>query len=89
MSVLDPATPWPYLLYTLAGAGFVAFALPRAMNGMPPVAQDIYRLNPYARPLAALVYWVLWPLLASILALAGIVSLALRIMDLFDDKDGE
>lgn len=83
--VLDPTTPYPWLLYILAGAGVVAFALPRSINRSEPVVRDIYNAHAPARALCAVVYWALWPVVASLLVLEVAARIALWLIDLFDD----
>lgn len=87
LGVLDPTTPYPYLLYTLAGAGVVAYALPKSVEGLEPAVRDIYNAHPPARALCALVYWALWPLFAVLLLIAAVVGVAMWVIDLFEDED--
>jgi hypothetical protein len=91
VSVLDPATPWPYLLYSLAGAGVVAHVMPSSLNRLPAAERDAYRAHPGMRALAAIVMWAIWPLLAFFVALEGLARIVLWVVDLFDhdDEDGE
>lgn len=89
MNVLDPATPFPYLLYTLAGAGIVAYALPRSINALDQAHRDAYLAHAPARAVAALVFWAIWPLLALLLGVEAIATVVLWVIDLFDDEGGE
>lgn len=83
MSVLDPTTPWPWLLYVLAGAGVVAFALPRAMQALGQAGRDAFRAYPSIQVVAALVFWAIWPLLALLLLLEGAATAILWVSNRF------
>lgn len=85
IGVLDPATPYPYLLYTLAGAGIVAYLVPKSVATLPPVLQSAYYANPFARILAAVVYWLLWPFMALMLVVALVCQVAIWVLDLLED----
>lgn len=83
MSVLDPNTPWPYLLYVLAGAGVVAWVVPRTVKLLEGAEREAYNAQPQARMLVALTFWVFWPLVAALLLLTTILATGLRIYDFF------
>jgi len=81
VSVLDPTTPYPYLLYTLFGAGVVAYFLPKALEDAPQLLRDTFNARPALYPIAAIVLWTIWPLIFGLFLLALLAGLALRILD--------
>jgi hypothetical protein len=89
VNVLDPATPFPYLLYSLAGAGVVAYVLPQSLERLSQLERDLYAAHPPLKAFAALVMWAIWPLLAFFVALEAIARVALWFIDLFDSDDSD
>lgn len=66
MSVLDPSTPYPWLLYTLAGAAVATRAVPVALDDMTQLQRDLFRAHPAALAVLALICWTLWPLILAV-----------------------
>jgi hypothetical protein len=69
VSVLDPATPWPWLLYALAGAGLAAYVVPEVLNSRHVTAavRETFRAHPPAMAFMYVVMWAIWPFLAAIM----------------------
>lgn len=87
MSVLDPATPWPWLLYALAGAGLAAYAVPEVLNkGVPAVQRDAVRAHPPIHAVLYLIVWAVWPLLAAVMLVSGAQRVWWRIEDWRDER---
>jgi hypothetical protein len=80
--ILDPAGPWVWLLYTLAGAGFIAAVLPWMVKMNPPIVRDIYAANPGFRALVAIVLWAIWPVLVGSLLIGLIWGGTMWVWDL-------
>jgi hypothetical protein len=63
MTVFDPEGPWVWLLYALAGAAFIAWAVPDMLKHGDQLQRDVFRANAGAMAFMYVVTWLFWPVL--------------------------
>lgn len=80
-AALDPATPYPYLLYTLAGAAVVCIAVPKALNAVSQLERDAFRAHPQSQAMLYLVMWLLWPIIGALLFVEAVCNVILWGLD--------